>query len=154
MFCAKLLQSCSILIDPVDCGPPGSSVRGILQARTGVGSHSLLQEIFLIPGIKPASPEAPALQADSLVLSHQGNSMWCRHSVLLFSTHLINGNSDRLFSWAPKSLHGDCHHEIKRSLPLGRKAMTNQDSVLKRRDITLLTKVHIVKAMVFPGVVY
>ena len=44
---------------------------------------------------------------------------------------------------------GDCHHEIKRSLPLGRKAMTNLDSVLKSRDITLMTKVQIVKAMVF-----
>ena len=47
---------------------------------------------------------------------------------------------------------GDCSHEIKRSLLLGRKAMANLDSVLKSRDITLLTKVHIVKAMVFPVV--
>ena len=47
---------------------------------------------------------------------------------------------------------GDCSHEIKRRLLLGRKAMTNQDSVLKSRDINLLTKVHIVKAVVFPVV--
>ena len=47
---------------------------------------------------------------------------------------------------------GDCSHEIKRCLLLGRKAMTNLDSILKRRDITLLTKVHLVKAMVFPVV--
>ena len=47
---------------------------------------------------------------------------------------------------------GDCSHEIKRRLPLGRKAITNLDSILKSRDITLLTKVHIAKAMVFPGV--
>ena len=47
---------------------------------------------------------------------------------------------------------GDCSHEIKRPLLLGRKAMTNLDSVFKSRDITLLTKVHIVKAMVFPVV--
>ena len=46
---------------------------------------------------------------------------------------------------------GDCSHKIKRCLLLGRKAMTNLDSVLKSRDITLLTKVHIVKAMVFPS---
>ena len=46
--------------------------------------------------------------------------------------------------------YGDCGHEIKRRLLLGRKAMTNIDSVLKSRDIILLTKVHIVKAMVFP----
>ena len=49
---------------------------------------------------------------------------------------------------------GDCSHEIKRYLLLGRKLMTNQDSVLKSRDITLLTKVRIVKAMVFPVVMY
>ena len=49
---------------------------------------------------------------------------------------------------------GDCSHEIKRCLLLGRKAMTNLDSILKRRDITLPTKVHLVKAMVFPVVMY
>ena len=49
---------------------------------------------------------------------------------------------------------GDCSHEIKRRLLLGRKAMTNLDSIFKSRDITLLTQVHLVKAMVFPVVVY
>ena len=49
---------------------------------------------------------------------------------------------------------GDCSHEIKRHLLLGRKVMTNLDSILKRRDITLSTKVHLVKAMVFPVVMY
>ena len=49
---------------------------------------------------------------------------------------------------------GDCNQEIKRCLLLGRKAMTNLDSILKRRDITFPTKVHIIKAMVFPVVMY
>ena len=49
---------------------------------------------------------------------------------------------------------GDCSHEIKRCLLLGRKAMTNLDSIFKSRDIALLTKVHLVKAMVFPVVMY
>ena len=49
---------------------------------------------------------------------------------------------------------GDCSHEIKRRLLLGRKAMTNLDNILKSRDITLATKVHVVKAMVFPVVMY
>ena len=49
---------------------------------------------------------------------------------------------------------GDCSHEIKRCLLLGRKVMTNLDSILKSRDITLPTKVHLVKAMVFPVVIY
>ena len=50
--------------------------------------------------------------------------------------------------------NGDCSHEIKRCLFLGRKAMTNLDSILKSRDTTLLTKVHLVKAMIFPVVMY
>ena len=52
------------------------------------------------------------------------------------------------------AVDGDCSHEIKRCLLLGRKAMTNLDSILKSKDITLLTKVHLVKAMVFPAVMY
>ena len=59
------------------------------------------------------------------------------------------------FSWAPKiTTDGDCSHEIKRLLLLGRKAMTNLDSILKSRDITLPTKVSIVKIMVFPAATY
>ena len=49
---------------------------------------------------------------------------------------------------------GDCSHEIKRHLLLGRKVMTNLNSIFKNRDITLLTKVHLVKAMIFPVVMY
>ena len=52
------------------------------------------------------------------------------------------------------TVDGDCSHEIKRHLLLGRKVMINLDSILKSRDITLPTKVHLVKAMVFPGVRY
>ena len=60
-----------------------------------------------------------------------------------------------LFFWAPKiTADGDCSHEIKRCLFLGRKVMTNLECILKSRDITLPTKVHLVKAMVFPVVVY
>ena len=65
-------------------------------------------------------------------------------------------NSVRLhFFWAPKSLQMvDCSHEIKRCLLLGRKVMTNLDSIFKSRDSTLPTKVHLVKPMVFPVVMY
>ena len=66
-----------------------------------------------------------------------------------------NVNSERLFSRGFKiTADGNCSHEIKRRLLLGRKAMTNLDSVLKSRNITLLTKFCIVKAMVFPVVMY
>ena len=61
---------------------------------------------------------------------------------------------DVIFLGSKITVDGDCSHEIKRCLLLRRKAMTNLDSVLKSRDITLLTKVHAVKAMVFPVVMY
>ena len=62
--------------------------------------------------------------------------------------------SDFIFLASKITADGDCSHEIKRHLLLGRKVMTNLDSILKSRDITLLTKVHLVKAMVFPVVIY
>ena len=62
--------------------------------------------------------------------------------------------SDFIFLSSKITADGDCSHEIKRRLLLGRKAMTNLDSILKSRDITLLIQVHIVKAMVFPVVMY
>ena len=66
-----------------------------------------------------------------------------------------NGNNDRLYFWGSKiTVDCDCSHEIKRHLFLGRKAMTSLDSTLKSRDPALLTKVHLVKAMVFPVVMY
>ena len=66
-----------------------------------------------------------------------------------------NGNSDKLSFLGPKiTASGDCSHEIKRRLLLETKAMTNLDSILKSRDIILQTKVCLVKAMVFPVVMY
>ena len=66
-----------------------------------------------------------------------------------------SGNSVRLYFLGSKiTADGDCSHEIKRLLLLGRKVMTNLDSILKSRDVTLPTKVRLVKAVVFPVVVY
>ena len=65
-----------------------------------------------------------------------------------------SGNSERLYLGFKITADGDCSHEIKRRLLLGRKVMTNLDSILKSRDITLPTKVHLVKDMVFPVVMY
>ena len=62
--------------------------------------------------------------------------------------------SDFIFLGSKIPADGDCSHEIKRHLLLGRKVMTNLDSILKSRDITLPAKVHLVKAMVFPVVMY
>ena len=61
---------------------------------------------------------------------------------------------DFIFLGSKITADGDCNHEIKRGLPLGRKAMTNLDSILKSRDINLPTKISLVKAMIFPVVMY
>ena len=62
--------------------------------------------------------------------------------------------SDLIFWGSKITAHGDCSHKMKRCLLLGRKVMTNLNGILKSRDITLPTKVHLVKAMVFPVVMY
>ena len=62
--------------------------------------------------------------------------------------------ADFIFLGFKITVNGDCSHEIKKHLFLGRKAMTNLDSILKSREITLPTKVHLVKSMVFPVVMY
>ena len=62
--------------------------------------------------------------------------------------------TDFIFLGSKITADGDCSHEIRRHLLLGKKTMTNLDSILKSRDITLLTKVHLVKAMIFPVVMY
>ena len=73
----------------------------------------------------------------------------------MFNSVENSGNSGRLYFGGSKiTADGDCSHKIKRRLLLGRKVLTNLDSVLKSRDITLSTKVHLVKAMVFPVVMY
>ena len=67
---------------------------------------------------------------------------------------IVETVSDFIFWGSKITADGDCSHEIKRRLPLGRKVMTNLDSIFKSRDITLPTKVRLVKAMVFPVVMY
>ena len=62
--------------------------------------------------------------------------------------------ADFIFGGSKITAYGDCSHEIKRHLLLGKKVMTNLDSISKSQDITLPTKVHLVKAMVFPAVIY
>ena len=66
----------------------------------------------------------------------------------------VEAVADFIFLGSKVTVNGNCSHEIKRCLLLGRKAMTKLDSILKSRDITLPTNVHIVKSMVFPAVMY
>ena len=88
---------------------------------------------------------------------NEDHGMWSHH--FMGNRWGNSGNSVRLplhlIFWGSKiTADGDCSHEIKRCLLLGRKVMSNLDSILKSRDITLPTKVHLVKAMVFPVVMY
>ena len=69
-------------------------------------------------------------------------------------TETVENSDDFILGGSKITANGDCSHEIKRCLLLGRKAIVNLDSILKSRGITLLTKVHLVKAMVFPVVMY
>ena len=81
------------------------------------------------------------------------DGIWSHH--LMANRWGNSGNSVRLILGGSKiTADGDCSHEIKRCLLLGRKVMSNLDSIFKSRDITLPTKVHLVKAMVFPVVIY
>ena len=90
-----------------------------------------------------------------------GLNLNIRKTKIIWSHHLMgnrwgdSGNKVRLYVLGSKiTADGDCSHEIKRRLLLGRKTMTNLDSILKSRDITLPTKVHLVKAVVYPVVIY
>ena len=86
-------------------------------------------------------------------LKNKDRGIWSHH--FMANRWENNENSERLYFLNSKiTADGDCSHEIKRRLLLGRKAVTNLDSIKKSRDITLPTKFHLVKAMVFPGVMY
>ena len=82
---------------------------------------------------------------------NEDHGIWSHH---FMGNRWGNRASDFIFGGSKITADGDCSHEIKRCLLLGRKVISNLDSILKNRDITLPTKVHLVKAMVFPVVMY
>ena len=102
--------------------------------------------------LKPPFPFLPFLPLPLLVETSKSERF------LIYRTQIdgetVETVSDFIFGGSKITADGDCSHEIKRRLLLGRKVITNLDSILKSKDITLLTKVHLVKAMVFPGVMY
>ena len=87
------------------------------------------------------------IQKTKIMASSPITLWWIDAETVEIVTHFI-------FMGSKITADGDCSHEIKRHLLLGRKAMTNLDSIVKSRDVTLPTKIHIVKAMVFPVVMY
>ena len=130
-------QSDSLPVLYADCLPTLSKERGPLPSRPGGPSAPC-----------PYMPLLDALPASQLSSAPQVPSP------LLTALHSASKINSQIFSCSKISVDGDWSHEIRRCLLLGRKAMTNLDSTLKSRDITLPTKVHLVKAMVFPVVMY
>ena len=121
----KVAQSCPTLCNPIDC-----IVHGILQAR-------ILDWLGLKLNIQKTK-----IMASGPITS------WERDG------ETVETVSDFIFLGSKITADGDCNHEIKRHLLLGRKVITNLDSIFKSRDITLPTKVRLVKAMVSPVVMY
>ena len=135
-------QLCPTFCNPMDCSLPGSSVHEDSPCKnTGVGSHALLQGLFPIQGLNLGLPH-------SLLSVLSGKPSW------QINGETVETVSDFIFLGPKITTDGDCSHEIKRCLLLGRKVVTNLDSMFQSRDITLSTKVHLVKAMVFPVVMY
>ena len=94
-------------------------------------------------------PDSPQVEKAKTQHSHKQTN-----KQKIASKETMETASDFIFLGSEITADGDCSHEIKRCLLIGRKAMTNLESILKNRDITLPTKVHLVKAMVFPVVMY
>ena len=142
---AKSHQSCPTLCDPIDGSLPGSAVHGIFQART-------LEWVAIAFSMK-VKEESEKI---GLKLNIQKTKIMASGPI---TSCQIDGETmetvrDFIFLGSKITADGDYSHEIKRHLLLGRKAMTNLHSILKSRNITLPTKVHLVRAMVFPIVIY
>ena len=108
------------------------------------------EEVSLLMKVKEESEKV------GLKLNIQKSKSWAPGPITSWEVdrETVETGSDFIFGGSKITANGDCSHEIKRGLLLGRKVMTNLDSIFKSRDITLLTDVHLVKAIVFPVVVY
>ena len=178
----KSLSRVQLFATPMDCSLPGSSVHGIFQARVlervaiaspgdlpdpGVesGSPALQADAYRLS--HQGSPMAEREELKSLLIKVREESEKADLKLNIQKTKVmasgpitsweIDGEtvetvSDLMFLGSKIPADGNCSHEIKRHLLLGRKAVTSLDSIFKSRDITLPTKVRLVKAMVFPVV--
>ena len=125
--CCSVTQSCLTLCHPMDCSIPGFPVH-----------HQLLE----------LAQTHVLWVGDAICLESSPIASW------QIDGEIMETLTDVIFLGSKIAADDDCSHEIKRCLLLGRKAMIHLDSILKIRDITLLTKVHLVKAVVFPVVMY
>ena len=131
-------QSCQTLCDPMNRSTPGLPVHHQLLEFTQTHVHRVSDAIQPSHPLSSPSPPAPTPS------QHQWE----------IDGETVETVSDFIFGGSKITTDGDCSHEIKRCLLLRRKVMTNLDSIFKSRDITLPTKVRLVKAMVFPVVMY
>ena len=130
---------------------------GIKITRRNINNLRYADDTILMAEIKELKSLLMKVKEESekvgLKLNIEKMKIWSLH--FMADRWGNNGNSDRLYFGDSKiTADGDCSYEIKRHLLLGRKVMTNLDSILKNRDITLPTKVHLIKALVFLVVMY
>ena len=113
---------------------------------------------LIVSTVSPSICHEVTEESEKVGLKHDIQKMKIMASVPITSWQIdgetVERVTDFIFLGSKITADGDCSHEIKRCLLLGRKAMTNLDSILKSRDTTLSTKVHLVKAMVIPVVMY
>ena len=171
---SSFAQSYLTLCDPMNCSTPGLPVHHQLPELTQTHVHRVGDAIQ--PSHPLLSPSPPAfnlsqhqgLSSESVLLirwpkywsfsfsispSNEPSGIWFHH--FMANRWGNSGTVSDFIFWGSKiTADGDCSHETKRRLLLGRKVMTNLDSIFKSRDITLPTKVHLVKVMVFPVVMY
>ena len=137
----SVAQSCPTLCDPMNCSTPGFPVHHQLPEFTQTHVHQVWKEEIEKAGLKLNIQKAK-IMASSPIISWEIDGV----TVETVSNFISLGSKI--------TVDADCSHDFKRHLLFGRKDMTNLDSMLKSRDITLPTKVHLVKAMVFPVVIY
>ena len=127
----------------MDYSLPNSSLHGILQAR-------------VLEGVAMSSSRGSSWSRDRTLIACIAGRFFTAEppGKPPLDGEMVGTVADFILGGSKITADGDCSHEIKRCLLLGRKVMTNLDSILKSRDITLSTKVHLVKAMVFPVVMY
>ena len=140
----------------MDGGAWWATVHGVTKSKTQLSDFTTLmaeseEELkSLLMKVKEESQKA------DLKVNIQKTKIMASGPITSWEINRETVETERDFIWGSSKItaDGDCSQEIKRRLLLGRKAMTNPDSILKSRDITLPTKVHLVKAMVFPEVMY
>ena len=149
LFCS-VAQSCPTLCDHKNCSTSGLPVLPYLPEFAQTHVH------WVSEATQPSHPLLPPSPPPLNLSQHRGLFQWVCSRVTLqalnnsWMNESMETVTDFILGGSKITANDDWSHEIKRHLLLGRKAMTNIDSILKSRDITLLTNVHLVKAMIFP----